>query len=242
MTLSEIGVVRCAVAERTAMPALGAAGAAVEVHEAYEAALLHLDKHTHVWILAWLDKTGREALRVTPRGVRDQGEAGKHGVFAVRSPTRPNPIGLTAARIVRIDGRRIELDRLDFVDGTAVIDIKPYFATRDLIYSARSRQVGRAATVEAISESLLMQAELFLGTVTPEAARAAAILAEFRAGPLAFSDPPAWRIEVPATCPEWIDAMQAMTRVRFGDGSLRLTEGDRLRIEAGGASVEYEIR
>ncbi len=53
-------------------------------------------------------------------------------MFAVRSPARPNPIGLTSARLLKREGLVLHLDKLDFLDGTVVVDIKPYFAVRDL--------------------------------------------------------------------------------------------------------------
>jgi len=215
--------------------------AAVEVFEEFAAALWRFEKHSHVWVLAWLDKTGRDALQVTPRGVRDLGEEGLHGVFAVRSPTRPNPIGLTAARVLGREGNRIELDRLDFVDGTLVLDLKPYLASRDMIYSARNEQVGKSASREAIRDALLLQAAQFSGGVDGDAEFAADLLAGFRAELLKFIDPPSWRIRVPRSRPGLVDAFLAMTRVRFGDGGIAVVDGDELRIEAGGATVTVKV-
>jgi tRNA-Thr(GGU) m(6)t(6)A37 methyltransferase TsaA len=198
------------------MPPLGVA-AAVEIYPEYQEALLQIDKHTHLWVLAWLDQTGREALQVTPRGVRDQGEKGLHGVFAVRSPTRPNPIGLTAARIVARRDLRIELDRLDFSDGTAVVDLKPYLATRDLIYSASNAQIGKPASAQAVGDSLLMQAEAFCGAADDEVRRAVEIMMRFRTEVLDFGDAAVWHITAPAKRPRMASALMGMTRGRLGE-------------------------
>jgi hypothetical protein len=160
-------------------------------------------------------------------------------VFAVRSPSRPNPIGLTAARILSIRGGRIEVDRLDFSDGTPVVDLKPYFATRDLIFSASNAQVGRPANREALREALLMQGELYCGARTPEVERAADILSHFRAEVLEFVDPTEWRIAVPVSQPGLMDAVAGMTRLRHGTGDLRYHTDPVLTIERGGRRYDY---
>ena len=87
-TLKQIGVVRSAIANRKDLPPLGAP-ASVELFPEFADGLLHFEKHSHLWVMAWLDTAARDPLQVIPRGLKDQGEAGLHGVFAVRSPARP---------------------------------------------------------------------------------------------------------------------------------------------------------
>ena len=152
MTLTQIGTVRSAIKNRKDLPPLGAP-ASVELLPEFAAGLLHIEKHSHLWVLAWLDTAARDVLQVVPRGLKDQGDAGLHGVFAVRAPARPNPIGLTAARVVGREGLTIHFDALDFNDGTPVIDLKPYFASRDMIFSATSAQVGRPADIDSVRAS-----------------------------------------------------------------------------------------
>ncbi|MCC6589649.1 MAG: tRNA (N6-threonylcarbamoyladenosine(37)-N6)-methyltransferase TrmO [Bryobacterales bacterium] len=231
MACRAIGVVRSPITDRPAMTPLGVP-AAVEVFAEFAPALWRFEKHSHIWVFGWLDKVGRDALQVTPRGVKDQGEEGLHGVFSVRSPTRPTPIGLTAARVLSREGNRIELDRLDFIDGTLVVDIKPYLVTRDMIYCARNYQIGKAASREAIRDALLMQAEMYCGEVTEDARFAAEHIARFRAEQLGFVDPKAWRFQVPRSRPGLVDAVLAMTRVRFGNGGIEITNGDEFVIGA----------
>ncbi len=180
-------------------------------------------------------------MQVTPRGIREQGSAGLHGVFSLRSPTRPNPIGLTASKVLRRDANRIEVDRLDFIDGTEVLDIKPYLVTRDMVYSAENAQIGRPASIDAIRESLLLQGAQFCGSATSDVELAADVLARFRAEQLEFRDPKQWRISVPRKRPALVDALMAMTRVRFGDGGIELVEGDELRIEADGLVIQARV-
>jgi len=157
-----VGVVRSGVVDKKDMPSLGAP-AAIELFEECAGGLLHFEKHSHIWVLAWLDGAARDALQVIPRGIGDPGPKGLHGVFALRSPARPNPIGLTAARVVGRQGRRIEVDRLDFTDGTPVIDLKPYFVTSDLFFSATNAQIGRPANRDALYEALILQGVQFHG-------------------------------------------------------------------------------
>ena len=73
-------------------------------------------------VLTWLDRADRDVLRVHPRGDDSRPEV---GVFATRSPDRPNPIGLHRVRVIRVDGTRLLVDGLEAVDKTPVLDLKP---------------------------------------------------------------------------------------------------------------------
>src|SRR5262245_516597 len=75
-----------------------------------------------VIVLTWLDRADREVLRVHPRGDPSRPE---QGVFTTRSPDRPNPIGLHRVRVLAIDGPRVEVQNLEALDGTPVVDVKP---------------------------------------------------------------------------------------------------------------------
>jgi len=75
-----------------------------------------------VIVLTWLHHSDREVLRVHPR---DDPANPIQGVFATRSPARPNPIGLHEVRILEIDGARVRVSALEAVDGTPVLDVKP---------------------------------------------------------------------------------------------------------------------
>lgn len=73
-------------------------------------------------VLAWLDRARRDVLVVHPRGdVTRRPE----GVFSTRSPHRPNPIGLHRVRVVAVDGLRVQVDHLEALNGTPIVDIKP---------------------------------------------------------------------------------------------------------------------
>ncbi|MEJ5369051.1 MAG: tRNA (N6-threonylcarbamoyladenosine(37)-N6)-methyltransferase TrmO [Bryobacteraceae bacterium] len=239
-SLKPVGVVRCGVRERKQMPVWGVP-AEIEIFPEFEAGLHRIEKHTHVWILGWLvqGKPERDVLQVTPRGVTDTGPEGLHGVFAVRSPARPNPVGLTAARLLGREGRRLRIDRLDFLDGTPVIDIKPYFINRDLIFSAGGRQVGKPRSREDLRESLLVQAVQFHGERHPDLELGVRVFEHYRATVHDMNDPGGYCIEAPLRRPVLCDAFQGMTRVTLGRGTLALHGEDMVRIDG---RAEYALR
>jgi tRNA-Thr(GGU) m(6)t(6)A37 methyltransferase TsaA len=100
--------------------ARGARGEVV-VDERFGAALDDVDGFERVWLIYWMDRAGPFAARVVP--YRDTRE---HGLFATRSPVRPNPIGLSAVRLLRRDGCVLHVADVDVLDGTPLLDIKPY--------------------------------------------------------------------------------------------------------------------
>lgn len=226
-----VGYVRSSVTDRKQMPVWGAP-ASVEILPEYGAGLLRIEKHSHLWILGWFGQGAAErtVLQVTPRGVSDPGPNGLHGVFAVRSPVRPNPIGLTATRVISIDGLTIALDRLDFLDGTPVLDIKPYFITRDLIFSANAAQVGRPKTREAMRESLMTQALHFHGRAQSDLALAVRLVEHYRATHCDLNDPGDYVITAPADRPVLLDGFMGATRCTPGHGTLRFGPPDEVRI------------
>lgn len=93
-----------------------------------------LEAYSHVAILSWLDRAPRNLIVQKPRHATVA-----KGVFALRSPARPNPIGLHVAGIVALNAAAglITLDGIDVLDGTPVIDLKPYFASTDSIPHAK---------------------------------------------------------------------------------------------------------
>ncbi len=240
MELSPIGVVRCAVRDRKAMPPLGVP-ARLELFPQYASGLYRLEKHSHLWVLAWLDTADRDVLQVTPRGVPEPAPEGLHGVFAVRSPSRPNPIGLTAAGIVRIDSASVEVDCLDFLDGTPILDLKPYFVARDLVFSARNEQIGRPGSREALRESLIFQAQHFHGEFCPGLALGVRLFEDFRAEILGMTEPRELRITAPLGRPCLIDAIMGMARVSPGRGTLQFGPTDSVRFETASEVAEYTL-
>lgn len=106
------------------------ATATLVLDPAYREGLSGLEDYSHIHILTWLHHAPRNLIVQKPRHAPEA-----KGVFAIRSPARPNPIGLHMAKIVRLDptAGTIELDAIDVLDGTPVLDIKPWFPSVDAI-------------------------------------------------------------------------------------------------------------
>jgi tRNA-Thr(GGU) m(6)t(6)A37 methyltransferase TsaA len=93
----------------------------VVLDPAFEAALTDLDGFERIWLVYWFDRAGPYKPRVVP--YRDTRE---HGLFATRSPCRPNPIGLSVVRLLGREGNVLRVGGIDILDGTPLLDIKPY--------------------------------------------------------------------------------------------------------------------
>ncbi len=108
--------------------------ATIEIDAAFRQGLLGLDAYSHVLLLTWMHESRRDLIVQVPRHL-DQ----PRGVFALRSPARPNPIGVGVARLLAVDIDRgaVTIDASDCLDGTPVIDVKPYFPGADAVPDAR---------------------------------------------------------------------------------------------------------
>jgi tRNA-Thr(GGU) m(6)t(6)A37 methyltransferase TsaA len=95
--------------------------ARIELKDKYAAGLKDLDEFSHAIILYYFHKSQKEQIEGRPFLEQD-----KHGIFAIRSPHRPNHIGLSIVKIKRIKANRLYFTEVDILDGTPVLDIKPY--------------------------------------------------------------------------------------------------------------------
>jgi len=130
LSLEPIGQIRSAFADAEGTPiqpayANGAEGRVV-VDAAWAEALDDIDGFERIWLLYWMDRVGEARVKVVP--YRDDRE---RGLLATRSPCRPNPIGLSAVRLVRREGNVLHVADLDVLDGTPLLDIKPYVPAFD---------------------------------------------------------------------------------------------------------------
>jgi tRNA-Thr(GGU) m(6)t(6)A37 methyltransferase TsaA len=109
-------------ARETGQPAL------LTIDPPYRDGMRGLERASHIVILSWLHHAPRNLIVQKPRHAAEA-----KGVFGLRSPARPNPVGLHVAKLVGLDigTGRLELDAIDVLDGTPVIDIKPYYASTD---------------------------------------------------------------------------------------------------------------
>ncbi|HET6831080.1 MAG TPA: tRNA (N6-threonylcarbamoyladenosine(37)-N6)-methyltransferase TrmO [Solirubrobacterales bacterium] len=120
-----IGRVRSPLTDPEAAPKQGDEGApeaTIVIAAEYAEALEGIVAGDAVFVLTWLDRGDRGVLRVHPRSDHDRAEV---GVFATRSPDRPNPIGLHRVEVVAVDGDAIRVRDLEAIDGTPVLDLKP---------------------------------------------------------------------------------------------------------------------
>ncbi|GAA3786878.1 tRNA (N6-threonylcarbamoyladenosine(37)-N6)-methyltransferase TrmO [Micromonospora maritima] len=120
-----VGRVESPLTDPTTAPCQGDEGAPqawLVFDEAYRPALAGLRAGAEVLVLTWLDRARRDVLTVHPRGDVTRAEA---GVFATRSPHRPNPVGVHRVRVLEVTGARVRVDALEALDGTPVVDLKP---------------------------------------------------------------------------------------------------------------------
>lgn len=138
LTLEPIGFVRSALVtkvEAARQPrASGGAAGTIELLPGrnFEHALSNLEEWHYIWVLYWFDRN--EGWR--PKVLPPRSRSGRKGVFATRSPHRPNPLGLSAVRLERVEGLTLHVRDVDMLDGTPVLDIKPYVAYTDAIADA----------------------------------------------------------------------------------------------------------
>lgn len=126
-TLQPVGYIRSEYTETSQIPkGLGAehkATGVLEVLPEYEEGLLDIEGFSHLIVIWLFHKSGEVHLSGIPPS-----DDRPHGVFASRSPYRPNPIGLTVVELVRREGRFLHLQGVDMLDGTPVVDVKPYLS------------------------------------------------------------------------------------------------------------------
>lgn len=106
--------------------------ARLEVDEPFAKGLLDLELLSHLIVLYWLDESPRDLIVQVPSHL-----GYPRGVFALRSPARPNPIGLAVVELVRVEGNIVVVRGMDARDGTPLLDIKPYFSSTDSVPDAR---------------------------------------------------------------------------------------------------------
>ena len=136
ITFTPIGVIHSPHTDpqRTPIQPVYATGVAgeVEVFPEYEEGLRDLEGFSHIYLLYAFDRAGAARLTVTPF-LEDR----EHGVFATRAPWRPNPIGLSVVSLVGRDGCRLRIEDVDVLDGTPLLDLKPYATRFDARTGAR---------------------------------------------------------------------------------------------------------
>lgn len=127
-TFDPIGVVQSPFSQTNQIPkgpgAQHTAEGVLEIRADFEAGLTDIEGFSHLYVLWVFDRAdGFDLFAQPPTSDRP------HGVFATRSPRRPNPIGLTVVELLGRDGRRLRVRGVDMLDGTPILDIKPYLSS-----------------------------------------------------------------------------------------------------------------
>ncbi|MBI4338033.1 MAG: tRNA (N6-threonylcarbamoyladenosine(37)-N6)-methyltransferase TrmO [Chloroflexi bacterium] len=156
LSLEPIGIVRNGITDRAGVVWEDVVST-LHVEPRYAEALEGLEAFSHIWVVWWLDRSPTpESLRVHPQGRQDMPPV---GLFATRSPVRPNPIAVTAVRLLAWQGVVLRVQGLDALDGTPVLDIKPYLPgdiVGDAVYpewALRLHRAGPALHKQDIKES-----------------------------------------------------------------------------------------
>lgn len=137
LPLHPIGVVRSPYLEKMSAPRQGtlARGVVSRIELLGDPRLGHalegIEQWSHLWVLFWFDRDPHFSPKVQPPR-----SYVRRGVLSTRSPHRPNPIGLSAAKLLKVEGQVLFLEGLDLLDGTPVVDLKPYVPYADRIAEA----------------------------------------------------------------------------------------------------------
>jgi len=129
--LTSIGIIHSELTNRHAAPRQGYEGAPeawIEVSSDVADGLLGIRSGDEIIVITWLDRAQRDILQVHPGR---NPKAPLTGVFATRSPDRPNPVGLHRVTVLEIAGQRLKVGPIEAIDGTPVIDIKPVLSRSD---------------------------------------------------------------------------------------------------------------
>jgi tRNA-Thr(GGU) m(6)t(6)A37 methyltransferase TsaA len=135
MNLWPIGVIHTPYLRREDIPRQGRLSqelCEIEVFLEYSAGLKDIEQCSHLFVLFWLHLGERSKLTAVPPH-----DGREHGVFATRSPSRPNPIALDIVELMEAKGNRLKVKGMDALDGSILLDIKPYSAEMDSIPEAK---------------------------------------------------------------------------------------------------------
>lgn len=151
LRLRPIGVIRSPYKEPKGTPVQPGFGKSargeVILDEAFTEALDDIEGFDRIWLIFWVHRARPWRPKVVP--YRDVVE---RGLFATRSPSRPNPIGLSAVRLVSREGNRLVVEGLDIIDGTPLVDIKPYIPRADAFPDSRAGWFDRTKNAREVAD------------------------------------------------------------------------------------------
>jgi len=151
MEVTPIGIIHSPFTQPAGTPiqpamADGAEGRVV-LDEPYVSALKDLEGFERIWLVYWFDRAAPPKLQVSP--FLDETP---RGLFAVRAPCRPNPIGISAVRLLGIDGNELRVADVDVLDGTPLLDIKPYVPRFDSFPASRHGWLERTDSPRKVAD------------------------------------------------------------------------------------------
>jgi tRNA (adenine37-N6)-methyltransferase len=201
--------------------------ATIEIDPAFEEALDSIERASHLVVIGYLHKADRSVLKAARRKLKCN--TPPCGVFATRSPSRPNPLSVTTVELVARKGLVLYVDPLDLVDGTPVVDLKAYCPGLDNVFSAQSI---RRVSSSQLPDSLLipfLQRDLrnHLGQHASERPAQATLEAMVRVVRHFGIDPrdPELCVEI-NRCDIATDALMAMTGASFAGGRIVVLPDD----------------
>ncbi|WP_300998778.1 tRNA (N6-threonylcarbamoyladenosine(37)-N6)-methyltransferase TrmO [Methanoculleus sp.] len=242
MELFPIGLVHSSIRSRSDMPIQGV-DAEIEVFPDYAGALLGVEENSHLILVCWMHEADREVLKAVARKV--SGDLPEKGVFSLRSPVRPNPLSVSVVRLRGVrDGRFLALANVDLIDGTPVIDLKPYQTGWDCVFSAtghdRTEKIRKMSPGE-YRASLIREAVNYHGEFCPGVAVAVRIAeAATRVLERDLSVP---QVSVALGADPCIaDALIGITGARPGNRRLRCRGGTRYVFAGPGVEAVFCLR
>jgi tRNA-Thr(GGU) m(6)t(6)A37 methyltransferase TsaA len=158
MVLKQIGVIRSEFKKATDTPiqtaVAGDHAGEVDIFEEYVEGLKDLIGFDRIWLIYWCDRAAHPKLTVRPYLDRKP-----HGVFATRAPSRPNPLGISAVRLHKIEGNKLYISGVDILDGTPLVDIKPYAPRFDHFEVERSGWLDNTDTARTTADDRFERSE-----------------------------------------------------------------------------------
>lgn len=152
MKLTPIGTIHSPCQQATGTPiqsaCAGGVKGTIEVFPEYALGLRDLDGFDRIWLVYWFDRAAPAQLIVTPYL-----DTAPHGVFATRAPCRPNPIGLSVVRLLGITGHCLDVEGVDVLDNTPLLDIKPYIPAFDCIQTERVGWFGNSQSKSRVADN-----------------------------------------------------------------------------------------
>ena len=151
ITIRPVGVIHSSLTEAKGSPiqpvfAQDSEGV-VEVYEPFKQGLKDLEGFERIWLIYWFHKAAKSRLLVTPYL-----DSVERGLFATRAPCRPNPIGISSVQLSKIEDGRIYIAEVDILNGTPLLDIKPYVSRFDNIKVKRNGWLNQTSSRPGIAD------------------------------------------------------------------------------------------